>query len=103
MPEPKSRVKKPIYVSAEERARNQEILDSYRRRFPPKTYRAETVFAKKGSAQTYVETGRFLDEADARRSADMFLAALNEVSGGKWKLVSVSGRDMSGPDACPEP
>lgn len=84
----KSRVKKPIYVSAEERAKNQAIIDAVKNKFIKKTFKAQATFKKSGSKQEYVSTGRFVDEDDAKEQMQAMANALHALDS-KWKLVSI--------------
>lgn len=84
----RSRVKKPIYVSAEEKQRNQAIIDATKQKFVKKTYKAQCIFKKTGSSQEYVATGRFIDENDANHAFNSELEALRSICK-SWKIVSI--------------
>lgn len=86
-----SRVKKPIYVSREEKARNQAIIDEYKNRFPAKRYKANIVYVNDKTGIQYVETGRYIDENECRNYAKTLLNQFNKLSAKKWKILEIIG------------
>jgi len=83
------RVKKPIYVSSEEKRRNQEIIDSIKTKFKKKTIKMEFTYRKGNSKQDYVSTGWFIDNDDAVSHGNSFLNELKKCSS-DWKLISTN-------------
>ena len=81
------RVKKPIYVSVEEKRRDQEIIQKSIR--PKKQYKAQITFRKQNSKTAYVLTGYFLNENDAQKFGIDHLTALNDVSGNQWSIINI--------------
>ena len=81
------RVKKPIYVSVEEKRKDQEIIQKSIK--PKKQYKAQITFRKQKSKIPYVLTGYFLDENDAQKFSIDHLTALNDVSGNQWRIINI--------------